>query len=202
MRAILVTLGLAGLVVAPGCAKEKKKDPAVKVEPPAEAPSGEPAAKDEAAGAGTTAIEGEKPTMANKMAHCPSAVPGAKTDVIEDNGKVVLTVTAEGEARVVEIQKRAEHLDKVATAPDAEVKHTGMGTGGGKSGRCPVVMTDVTLEIAKLENGVKISLSPNDAGAVGDLARMARERATAMASDGGGGHGDELGADEESGDNE
>lgn len=154
----------------------------------------------ERAGAGATAIEGEKPTMANKMAHCPSAVTGAKTDVVEDNGKVVITVTAEGEARVVEIQKRAEQLDKVATAPDAEVKHTGMGTGGGKSGRCPVVMTDVTLEIAKLANGVTISLSPHDPGAVGDLARMARERVTAMASGGGGGA--ERGADEASGDNE
>ncbi len=85
--------------------------------------------------------------------------------MVEDKGKVVITVTAEGEARVVEIQKRAEHLDKVATAPDAEIKHTGMGTGGGRSGRCPVVMIDVTLEIARLTDGVKISLSPKDRAA-------------------------------------
>jgi hypothetical protein len=128
-------------------------------------------------------------------------VPGAKTDVIEDGGKVMLTVTAEGEARVVDIQKRAEHLDRVAAAPDSEIKHTGMGTGGGRSGRCPVVMTDVTLEIAKLEDGVKITMSPVDPATVGDLARMARERVTALArGDGGGGAG--LDGDEASGDNE
>ena len=144
--------------------------------------------------------------MANKMAHCPSAVPGAKTDVIEDNGKVVITVTAEGEARVVEIQKRAEHLDKVETAPEAEIKHTGMGTGGGRSGRCPVVMTDVTLEIAKQKDGVKITMSPTDPAAAGDMARKARERVTAMASGrgvGGGGGGAAADVDEdESSDNE
>ena len=115
--------------------------------------------------------------MANKMRTVERGA-GASTDVIGTR-KVVITVTAEGETRVVEIQKRAEHLDKVATAPDAEIKHTGMGTGGGRSGRCPVVMTDVTLEVAKLTDGVKISLSPKDPGAVGDLARMARERVPA-----------------------
>lgn len=205
MRTILLTLGLAGLVVAPGCKKEKKADTAEQGESAekgeAQATAGE-AGGDK--GSGSTAGgagEGEKPSMANKMARCPSAVPDAKTVIAEEQGKVVLTVTAEGEAKVTEIQTRAEHLDKVDTAPDEEVKHTGMGTGGGRSGRCPVVMTDVTLEIAKLTNGVKISLSPKDPGAVGDLARMARERVTAMAS-GGGGEGAELGADEESGDNE
>ncbi len=141
--------------------------------------------------------------MANKMARCPSAVPDAKTAITEEQGKVVLTVTAEGEAKVTEIQTRAEHLDKVDTAPDAEIKHTGMGTGGGRSGKCPVVMTDVTLEIAKQKDGVKITLTPKDPAAVGELAKTAKERLDAMASGGGGGGGGaDLGEDEKPGDGE
>lgn len=197
MRIVLVTLGLAGLVFAQaGCKKEEKKSEApaetpVPAEPAAGASGGEaaggeaagtpPAAgTDPGAGGGAGSGDGEAPTMANKMAHCPSAVPGADTKVAEEKGAVVLTVTAEGDVRIGEIQKRAEHLDQVEAAPDAEIKHTGQGTGGGRSGKCPVVMTDVTLGVEKLKNGVKITLTPKDAAKVGELASTAKARITAM----------------------
>jgi hypothetical protein len=123
------------------------------------------------------------------------------TDVVEDNGKVVITVTADGEAGVVQIQKRAEHWTRSRRRRTRRSSAPGWGPAATGAKGAPVVMTDVTLEIATLTKGVTISLSPEDSGAVGDLARMARERVTAMAS-GGGGEGAELGAEEEWGDNE
>jgi hypothetical protein len=217
MRIVVLTLGLAGLVFAQaGCKKDEKKSEPAEAQAPVGGAAGGEAAGAGAAGAGTdpnaagatadpAAAGGagsEAPTMANKMAHCPSAVPGADTKVAEEKNAVVLTVTAEGAARVGEIQKRAQHLDEVEGAPEAEIKHTGQGTGGGRSGKCPVVMTDVTLGIEKLKNGVKIRLTPKDASKVGELASTAKERIAAMDEEAENkaikeaGHGEEMGDEE------
>ena len=82
---------------------------------------------------------------------------------------VVVTVTAKDKARVAEIQKRAEHLDKVAVAPDMESKYTRTKTGGGEFDRCPVVMADVTLKVEKQRDGVKVTLTPRDRAKVGEI---------------------------------
>jgi len=184
MRTILLTLGLAGLAFAPACKKEQKKSEgteAAESQPPVTGTSGTPAPA-ETPPATAEPAAGEAPAMANKMRRCPSAVSGAETKVEEGKGTVVLTVTAKEPAQVAEIQKRAEHLDKVEGAPDAEIKHTGQGTGGGASGKCPVVMTDVTLEVEEQTDGVKITLTPKDASKASELARTASDRVNAMAS--------------------
>jgi hypothetical protein len=205
MRTILMILGLAGLVMTPGCQKEKKKaDTSQMAEPetqgagaPAKAAGGGAAAAGQGAPGGETGgaavtggatsggpatgrSPGEAPTMGNKMAHCPSAVPGAETTVAESKGAVVVTVTAKGKARVAEIQKRAEHLDRVEAAPDSEIKHTGMGTGGGALGKCPVVMAEVTLKVEKQRDGVKVTLVPKDPSKVGELAMTAKDRVAGL----------------------
>ncbi|HYU15424.1 MAG TPA: hypothetical protein VEL05_05115, partial [Candidatus Acidoferrum sp.] len=64
--------------------------------------------------------------------------------------------------------------------------HTGMGTGGGALGKCPVVMAEVTLKVEKQRDGVKVTVTPKDPGRVGELAMMAKERVSALKDSGSG----------------
>lgn len=186
MRITLISLGLAlALVGAAGCKKEKKAAetppaddtktaPAAETPPPAETPPAEPP---------PPAEDPSKPDMANKMANCPSAAPGATTTVKADKAAVTVSVTAKDakdKAAIAEIQKRAKTLSASDAAADTEVKHTGKGTGGGQLGKCPVVMTDVTLKVKNTKAGADIMMTPKDKTKLGDLETMAKERVEAM----------------------
>jgi hypothetical protein len=114
-------------------------------------------------------------TLTNKLGNCPSAVVGATTAIVDDPaaaGKLVLHITAKDADATSTIRRRLTHLVEVQAAPDAEIKHTGDGTGGG-AGLCPVITTkDVTVTAADIEGGSKVTLEPQ-AGA--DLAALRKE---------------------------
>ena len=196
MRSSLVSLGLVlALTAAVGCKKDKKKaepeegkaptaetTPPPTETPPPETPPAEPPP------------DPSKPDMANKMANCPSAAPGATTAVKADKTSVTLTITAKDKAGIAEIQKRAKKLSSLDTSADADVKHTGEGTGGGQLGKCPVVMTDVTLKVKDSKTGTAITMTPKDKAKLADLATMAKDRVESMpAMDAAGGGGDAAG---------
>jgi hypothetical protein len=175
MRSSLVSLGLVlALTVAVGCKKDTKKaDPEEGKTPTGEATPPETPPPE-------TPPDPSKPDMANKMANCPSAAPGATTAVKADKTSVTLTITAKDKAAIAEIQKRAKKLSTLDTSADADIKHTGEGTGGGQLGKCPVVMTDVTLKVKDSKTGTAITMTPKDKAKLADLEKMAKERAETM----------------------
>lgn len=95
----------------------------------------------------------------HRMAHCPSAVPGAKTAVKDTKEGVVVTVTGTGDG-VREIRDRAKHAANVAKLPEPpKPEHTSEGKGGGGLGRCPVVVEgDTTVDVKDIEGGAEITV--------------------------------------------
>ena len=107
------------------------------------------------------------PAMANRAGNCPSAVAGATTAIVDDKdnvGKLVLTITAKEAEAATTIRKRVAHLVEVQGAPDAEVKHTGDGTGGATMGKCPVVTSkDAKISASDVDGGSKVVIEPSGA---------------------------------------
>lgn len=111
-----------------------------------------------------------------RMAHCPSAVEGAKTAIKDTKEGVLVTVTGPAD-KVAEIRSRAKHTADVAKKGDAaKISHTGEGTGGGSLGRCPIVVEgDTTVDVKEIEGGVEVDVkSKKDAAA---LQKEAKARA-------------------------
>ena len=115
----------------------------------------------------------------HKMAHCPSAVEGAKTVVKDSKEGVIVTVTAPPGAadKVKDIRDRAKHtadVSKMAEPP--KVEHTSEGKGGGGLGRCPVVVEgNTTVEVKDIDNGSEITVKAKKD--VPALQKEAKERA-------------------------
>ena len=140
-----------------------------------------------APGTGTgTAAAGADPagsaTLTNKAGNCPSAVLGATTAIVDDAaaaGKLVLSITAKNDAATATIRKRVAHLIEVQGAPDAEVKHSGDGTGGGGIGICPVLTTkDAKLSAVDVEGGSKVTLEPQGGATLEALRKEVEARVT------------------------
>lgn len=124
------------------------------------------------------------PAMANRAGNCPSAVVGATTAIVEDAdsaGKVVLTITAKETDATATIRKRVAHLVEVQGAPDAEVKHTGDGTGGASTGKCPVVTSkDAKVSASDVDGGSKVVLEPSGALTLDALKADVEKRIAAL----------------------
>lgn len=134
--------------------------------------SGAATGSDVASGSGTATGSGSAdPAMANRAGNCPSAVAGATTAIVpvapddKDNaGKLVLSITAKEAEAITTIRKRVAHLVEVQGAPDAEVKHTGDGTGGAAMGKCPVVTSkDAKITASDIDGGSKVVIEPSGA---------------------------------------
>lgn len=108
---------------------------------------------------------------AHRMAHCASAVEGAKTAVKDTKDGVVVTITGPAD-RVAEIRSRAKHTADVAKKGDAaKVQHSGEGTGGGGVGRCPIVVEGETaVDLKEIPNGVEATVTTKK-----DIAALQKE---------------------------
>ena len=104
-------------------------------------------------------MPGSERAGTHHMAHCPSAVEGAKTAVKDSKEGVIVTVTGSGDG-VKEIRERAKHTADVAKMADPpKPEHNTEGKGGGGLGRCPVVVEgDTTVEVKDIENGSEITV--------------------------------------------
>lgn len=118
---------------------------------------------------------GVKDAGQGKMAHCPSAVEGAKTTVKKGADAVVVTVVATGDDKVKEVRERAKHLIDASKA-EGEGKHSGDGTGGGGFGRCPVVLKDTTVTAKDVEGGSELTVKPKDKAGVDALVKESESR--------------------------
>ena len=125
--------------------------------------------------------------MVNKMKHCPNAIEGAKTTVQKTKDRVVVSVEV-GEGHVDEVVSRIEHLQGLKVEEPDEVEHSGDGTGGGQ-GKCPVVTTLSKIEKFEAKGGtVKIHIAPNKAEDLDRVHDTVKERAEALAAEGGAEH--------------
>src|SRR5688572_17979088 len=93
------------------------------------------------------------------MAHCPTAVKGAKVEIKDGPSAVEITVTGKGDA-VEEIRKRAKHVADASKKDPEAVVHDGAGGGGGGLGRCEIVLKDTTVTSEDVEGGAKITVKP------------------------------------------
>lgn len=124
---------------------------------------------------------GGKEAGGGKMAHCPSAVPGAVTSLKDTKDAVFVTVTAKDEAAVTDIRDRAKHVVDASKKEPKDAKHDGKGDGGGKLGRCPVVLKDTTLTAKDVPGGSEITVKPAKPADVVALLKESKERADAFA---------------------
>ncbi len=122
---------------------------------------------------------GAEAAGAQRMSHCPSSVPGAKTEVKDAKDGVVLTVTGPSDA-VDEIRKRAAHTAEVAKMPEPKrAQHNGAGQGGGGLGRCPVVVEgDAAVSVKEVPGGAEITVTTKKD--VAALQKEARSRVTSL----------------------
>ncbi len=169
MRRLIIAVTIATLALA-ACSKKDdgakakpapaKVDPAPATPPVAPPPTTPPVAATPPVDPGAAAAAA---ALANRAGNCPSAVLGATTTIVDDPaaaGKLVLTITAKNDAATATIRKRVAHLVEVQAAADAEIKHTGDGTGGG-GGMCPVITTkDTKIAAADTEGGSKVTIEP------------------------------------------
>ena len=92
------------------------------------------------------------------MANCPSAVPGAHTEMTyaEDGIDLVITGPAHGAATQI---RRLAHAHAHMAAPAGLGLHTGKHSGTGRIGYCPIVHTDGTAVTAvDVPGGARIHL--------------------------------------------
>lgn len=109
------------------------------------------------------------PGMQRRAANCPSAVPGATTKIdakATGPGHVIVYVLADEDEEIAAIRSRAQvRLNATRALADARpgeerpIRHTGLGTGGGNQGLCPIYATaGITLQTEQVPGGIRATL--------------------------------------------
>ncbi len=184
MRAIVPYVMVAALALAGACKKEEaapvEPDVAAVEVPVAEEPMGaEPVV--------------EQPDMINNMANCPNAVQGAETGIAVVDSGIAVSITAQDEAAIADIRKRAQTLASLDDVESAAIEHTGKGTGGGTLGQCPVVMANTDLTVEEVDGGVKVTVTAPELGADALRAEAEKRLAALKVKPGHEGHGSGTG---------
>jgi predicted small lipoprotein YifL len=96
-------------------------------------------------------------TAPHRMANCPSAVPGAITQVEPTAGGVDVTVTATGQDAQRRILALAEFHERTPRAL-FPIPHSGLRAGGSRIGFCPIVHHGAFVTTTRVPGGVRIEL--------------------------------------------
>jgi hypothetical protein len=94
---------------------------------------------------------------------CPNWVRGARSELREEAGGIVVTVTADAEADIAEIRARAKYLAEGRSEPPD-------GTG-----LCPV-HRDATIAAVDIDGGSRITVRPSAKLSLEQLRRAAAQR--------------------------
>jgi hypothetical protein len=132
----------------------------------------------DAATAQADAGEGEGGAPKHDMGNCPTSVPGVTVAIKDVEGGVEVAVTGKDEATTKEIRERMKKLaaaDKEA-ADAGPKQHDHSGGGGGKFGRCTILMRNTKLETAEIPNGAKAVVKAQDKSEVGWLRQETKDR--------------------------
>jgi hypothetical protein len=184
---VVVLFTLSAAATTSGCSKPKSDSSAAATTPAATTTA--PATDTPPAAAPSAAPAATPVAPSGKMAHCPSTVTGAKTEVQDSPGGVSLVVTAADEEATKEIRARAAFLASAAKNDANPIAHNGSGEGGGIFGRCPVVMRNTKVEVTDVNGGSKLAVTPRDAKEQDWIRHEARSRLSEIGSPGSDGAG-------------
>jgi TusA-related sulfurtransferase len=135
------------------------------------------------AGAKDTTSEDMTGRKERQMAHCPSAVPDAKTIVEDTKSGVILTVTASEPSASERIRMRAHDQEKMGRLPGrGALEHTGGGTGSGKYGFCPGMIEGTRVAVDDLPDGARLTVRAASESQVRGLQKMTHERARQLSA--------------------
>jgi TusA-related sulfurtransferase len=167
---VLLPLALASLALVAGC------DSCSKTSAPEATPAASASASAPAASASAAPAPSASAGASGKMAHCPDAVPGARTAITDVAGGVQLAVTSSDATAAAAIRARIQALLDAQKTQTGNVRHSGNGEGGGLLGRCPVVLKDTTVTAATVDNGSTITVLAKNPSEVDWLRRETRDR--------------------------
>ena len=136
---------------------------------------------------GTSATPSATAGARNNMDNCPSVVDGAAVAAKDIPGGVELTITGAGDA-VAQIRTRAKALVDASKSTAGGTRHDRKGDGGGRTGRCPVVMFKTAVTTADVDGGVALTVKADYPADVDWLRKETRERVEERAA-AGAGHG-------------
>src|SRR6478672_7501314 len=140
MRAAYLCLPLALLA----CSREKEHEPRKEARPSA-------------------AMTGEMPKL---MRNCPSAVPSATTTAMPTATGVNLTITSKNP----EAQRKINALSQMHASFPAPLwgmpEHTGMHTGPGTVGQCPIIHAGTTITYEAMPEGALLKVAARSASEV------------------------------------
>ncbi|MFO0762760.1 MAG: hypothetical protein U0359_40360 [Byssovorax sp.] len=97
-----------------------------------------------------------------RLAHCPSAVKTVDTFITDTQGTVSITIVSRDEALKKEIRERGKYITDLIAKDPKEVKRSGALKAGEGTGRCPIILNDVTVTTEEIPLGVKFTLKPDD----------------------------------------
>jgi hypothetical protein len=166
--------GSGVVVVAALLALGCKKDTPAPTPTPSASASGADSPQASASAAPSPSASAVAPN--GKMAHCPSAVEGAVTNISDVPGGVAIVVAGNSPDATAQIRARAQALLDASKNQTPGVHHNGNGEGGGQFGRCPIVMRNTTLDVSTVDNGSKIVVKPQTAAELDWLRRETRDR--------------------------
>ena len=120
--------------------------------------------------------------MDERMRHCPLALDGAASVLVDIEGGVRFTIEAPP-AAVAEVRRRSHHIVEFAAKRTRE-GHGGFDAkGGGRMRNCPVVTDDVTITATDIVGGARLDVV-TETGRVERLRAESRERAKRFPFDG------------------
>lgn len=178
--ALRVTLALAAAVAATvaGCGRGEPRPAARAVADAAPVPVVPiDAAAAPAVDAAPTRGGADDP-LAEKLRHCPAAVPGAITVLQDIRDGIDLTITATAPTATAEIRRRGAHLVAFTAghaSPTGQAEHGG-GGGGGFMQNCPVVTRSTSITASDIPRGVRLRVRPTGALTVAALRAETRRR--------------------------
>jgi hypothetical protein len=112
------------------------------------------------------------------MGNCPTSVAGAEVALKDVEGGIEVTVTGKDDAATKEIRDRMKKLgdaDKQDAGPKQTHDHSG--SGGGRTGRCTIIMRNTKLVTTEVPKGVKVVVTPNEKNELDWLRRETKQRA-------------------------
>lgn len=184
-HAISAALALSALgLAAAGCEDPKPTAAPVPTQTAKPTPAA-PTATAAAPATPTAAPTGQADATKGKMANCPSAVEGAKTEIKDVEGGVELSITAASADGTKDVRARSKAIAEAAKTEATTRKHSGTGEGGGAFGRCPVVLKETDVTVADMEGGSKVVVKAKNAGELDWLRRESRERLADLGKPGG-----------------
>jgi hypothetical protein len=115
------------------------------------------------------------------MRNCPSAVRSAKTTSVRTSDGVELTITTDDPSAQAEIVALARFHGDMKGPIWFLPPHSGLHSGPGSLGRCPIIHADTTVDVQPIANGVMIHVAAHTPDRVAALQQATEARVRVLA---------------------